>query len=81
MKKMFTIGLLALAISASAEAKNVGKLKKSTKSEKSKKVTLPGAECTGGRTSCGTGYMFCGESLTGPEQLALWESEDKEDCG
>jgi len=63
MKKMFTIGLLALAISASAEAKTVGKLKKTTKSEKSKKV-ISNFDCTGGMTSCGTSYMFCGGSFS-----------------
>ncbi len=81
MKKMFTIGLLALAISVSGEAKTVGKLKKTTKSEKSKKV-ISDPDCTGGMTSCGTPYMFCGGGpYSDGALLALYDSYDQADCG
>ena len=60
MKKMFTLGLLALAISASAEAKSVEKLKNTTKNEKSKKaVVLKSFDCQTGMTSCGWSYSSC----------------------
>lgn len=77
MKKLFTVGLLALAISASAEAKNVVKLK-TIKKEKSKKGSLKfqEADCRGGMTECGTPYMYCGadQGTTTDLQLYDWES-------
>lgn len=69
---MFTIGLLALAISASAEAKNIVKMKNTLKSEIQFKGLLNFFDCTSGMTACGEPYTSCG---SGPQdQLAAYDA-------
>lgn len=88
MKKLFTIGLLALALATTAEAKNVVKIKITTKNTKSQKTVLKlqdPVNCNAGMTSCGVPYMFCGSPGTAEEvsdavRLAVWEFEDYYYC-
>lgn len=83
MKKLFTIGLLALAISASAEAKTIVRSKNSTKNNESKKAVLKFQDCTAGMTSCGWSYMFCDNAgpWTDEQNLELNDGMEAFFCG
>lgn len=69
---MFTIGLLALAISANVDAKNVEKSKKNSSQ----------TSCTAGMTSCGKTYQSCddGGAWSDEDNLALYDDMDSKLC-
>ena len=84
MKKLIAMGVLALAISVSANAKTVTKVKSLFKSKHHAKTNICLFSCVGGITSCGTSYMHCDNSKdfpTAEELYEIWEFEDHWACG
>lgn len=77
MKKVFTTGLLALAISVSANAKTVSKVSSLTKSKHHIKTNASLFICSAGMTSCGQAYSTCGDIS---DQLALYDWAEAKFC-
>lgn len=77
MKKVFITGLLALAISVSANAKTVSKVSSLTKSKHHIKNSASLFDCSAGMTTCGVPYSTCGDIS---DQLALWDWAEVKFC-
>ncbi|MFC5282480.1 hypothetical protein [Pedobacter alpinus] len=85
MKKVFIVTFMLVGLSAVSFAEEVNNdLDKKHLKEALKNVPLQKedeVDCVAGMTSCGEGYMYCGDAIGGNDEIDLWMWEDFVLCG